>query len=73
MQGLPRSMTTVEEFISFVRAIHQEIIKDHFGCEINGELFYRFSQKLAESGILSYPSTGYGSVDLFTFLKRRSE
>ncbi|GLT94460.1 hypothetical protein SLE2022_121990 [Rubroshorea leprosula] len=73
MQGLPRSITTVEEFISFVRAIHQEIIKDHFGCEIIDEIFYRFSQKLAESGIFSYPSTGYETVDLFTFLKRTSE
>ncbi|GKU98054.1 hypothetical protein SLEP1_g11108 [Rubroshorea leprosula] len=49
MQGLPRSITTVEEFILL------------------------FSQKLAEFGIFSYPSTAYETMDLFTFLKRTSE
>lgn len=56
--------------ISHVRAIWDEMFKEHFGADIIDEMFDRFSRKMEESSPFSQRLKYEHMIDLFVLLKR---
>ncbi|KAL0408927.1 UNVERIFIED_CONTAM: Loganic acid O-methyltransferase [Sesamum radiatum] len=67
-----RSLTSPEERASYLRAVNEGMLVNHFGSEIIDELFDRYTNKLKASPLFSNPDSDK-TIIIFVLLQRKPE